>query len=105
MVQNLNLLVTVGTTNFDELISFITKNCANLFSDLGVKNATIQVGKTSSFSTQKWQEKFEAELQENGSKVNVKCVEYLDGFEDLLREFDLVICHAGAGTVLSCLRQ
>jgi len=92
-------LVTVGSTNFDGLISVLDANAAE-FADslrsLGIDSVTVQIGGTSEFSP--------------------KALEALPGFRvvrtmprsDFLEEVEraeLIIGHAGAGTILDALSR
>jgi beta-1,4-N-acetylglucosaminyltransferase len=89
--------VTVGTTNFDSLIRILDANATDFLESLrslDVGSATIQVGATSTF----WPGHLE-------KLPNFRVVRTLPHAE-FLREVetaDLILGHAGAGTILEAL--
>ncbi|HBH7894984.1 TPA: glycosyltransferase [Vibrio vulnificus] len=77
----MNVLVTVGTTSFDTLV----KACDLIAEDKENVNFLCQIG--------------------NGTYIpkNGKYVRFTDDIESLYDQADLVICHAGAGTIYRLL--
>ncbi|MBJ2145468.1 glycosyltransferase [Vibrio sp. IB15] len=78
----MNILVTVGTTAFDELIAIIDKKFEN---DSSVKI----IAQTSSSS--------------GYTPKNIDFFEFSDSFQSYVDSADLIITHAGAGSVYSML--
>lgn len=78
----MNVLVTVGTGKFDELVL----RCADIFINKSGVLVRYQVGKS-----------------ERRFGVGEKA--YFSDFDSILEESDLVITHAGAGTVFKLLRR
>lgn len=91
----MNLFVTVGSTRFDCLIESISNNNAFIKSLIKYKfdSITIQHGSGNAPT-----------IPINGD-INIKCLDYCDNINELLEKADLIITHAGAGTLLECLRM
>ncbi len=91
------VLITVGTTKFDELIKNI--DSVDFYNELDkqcVKKLIIQKGNGEYIPVNYKQCKF------NYLVVDVH--EYLNGFEKIIQNSDLVISHCGAGTALETFK-
>ena len=89
------LLVTVGTTNFDLLLNSLdTKEFYNTLITHGYNSVIFQKG-NGSFVPNK----------ENFCGIKVKTETFVSNFENLIEESDLIISHAGAGSILEGLRH
>ncbi|MGL6315413.1 PssE/Cps14G family polysaccharide biosynthesis glycosyltransferase [Vibrio sp. WXL103] len=80
----MNILVTVGTTAFDELI----KKVDDLFSKVEEVNVIAQVSASSKYSPK-----------------HLKSFTFSSDFQAYVNSADLVITHAGAGSVYSMLEN
>lgn len=78
----MKILVTVGTTRFDSLIEFIDKNISNIN-----YNITMQIA--DGFYKPK----------------NFKYFTYIESIDNYYENSDLIICHAGAGTIYQLLEM
>jgi beta-1,4-N-acetylglucosaminyltransferase len=84
------LLVTVGSTQFPQLIDAVIQEEVLLkLKDLGFTNITIQHGS------------YKPRIQERSS---LECFDYKPNLVDYIRKADLIIAHAGAGTAIETLR-
>jgi beta-1,4-N-acetylglucosaminyltransferase len=81
---NMNILVTVGTTAFDELISVIDQSFEN---DKSV-NIVAQVSSSSNYTPK-----------------NFEAFEFSDHFQFYVDAADLIVTHAGAGSVYSMFEK
>jgi beta-1,4-N-acetylglucosaminyltransferase len=89
-----NIFVTVGTTKFDELVlSVTTKRSIQWMKDHGYTSLTIQYGRGT---------KPEVE-QDQDLKINK--YDFQPSLEDDMKNSDLILSHAGAGTVMEALRM
>lgn len=92
------VLITVGTTKFDELIKNIDSN--DFYNELEkqeVKKLIIQKGNGDY-----------TPINYKHCKLNslvVEVYEYLDGFEKIIQQSDVVVSHCGAGTALETLKH
>lgn len=91
-MDNKHLFVTVGTTNFDKLISTITsENIINTLRRLGYKSIQFQTGNgnyTKIFS----------------DLIDIKYDTFFEDFVEQIQKSYLVISHAGAGSCLEVLQ-
>lgn len=79
----INVFITVGTTPFDELIRFCDENIdSNKFEVLA------QVSNFSKYEVQ-----------------NIKSIEFSANIKELYSEYDIIISHAGAGSVYNLLEM
>jgi len=84
------VFITVGSTKFETLVSEATKKeTLALFNKLGYERITIQYG--------------------GGTKPTIKhpgltCFAFKDNIETEMQGASLIICHAGAGSVLEAVR-
>lgn len=94
MVFN-NIFVTVGTTQFNALISFIcTIEFYQVLKQLGCKKLTIQHGKG----------KVNEQRLEEFKDIDVNTYELKSTIAKDVAQADLVISHAGAGSCIEVLR-
>lgn len=82
--------VTVGTTRFDELVAEVTKKeTLDLLQTVGYENVTVQFG---------------SGVIPKVKQPGVLCFDYKNDISKEMRSADLIICHAGAGSVLEAVR-
>lgn len=107
------IFVTVGTTKFPKLIHTITsKDILETLIALQCDSVQIQTGKNFSvqldpelkFSSKHSKEK-ESTILTFEDKITFKYDQYFENFETQIKNSDLVISHAGAGTCLEVLQQ
>ena len=91
------ILVTVGTTKFDELIKAFDN--PELYKFLDEKNVeTILIQKGNGYDPVNIKEKF--------NKLKIVVVDYITkDFEEEIKNSDLVVAHCGAGTILECFKH
>ncbi len=80
----MNILVTVGTTAFDELI----KTMDNLFEGDKTVSIIAQISSSSNYTPQ-----------------NFKSFQFSQDFQSYVEAADLIVTHAGAGSVYSMLEK
>jgi beta-1,4-N-acetylglucosaminyltransferase len=80
----INVFITVGTTEFDELIEFIDEISLNL-PDF---NMVAQISSSAVYSPK-----------------NITFFDFSDDFESYVESADIIISHAGAGSVYSMLEK
>ena len=84
----MKVLVTVGTTSFDELVEAVDSSpVREVLAACNYAEVVCQIGK--------------GLVQPTHSTFFT----YSDQFEELVAEADLIICHAGAGSILSGVRK
>ncbi|KAM0674379.1 hypothetical protein GVAV_001992 [Gurleya vavrai] len=80
----MNLLITVGTYKFDELINLIDENIKLLI---------------------KLYEKIDIQIGDSKNQFikikNVNIYRYIT--EEMYNDYDVIVCHGGTGTILNCL--
>ncbi|BGP00137.1 UDP-N-acetylglucosamine transferase subunit ALG13 [Rhodotorula toruloides ATCC 204091] len=92
-------VLTVGSTRFDPLVaSFLDPTSLSSLSSLGIQHVLAQVGNSS--LPEGWKEG--TRMTEQGLQVEV--VRFLGDLEERVGRADLVVSHAGAGSILSFLR-
>ncbi|GAA5844510.1 hypothetical protein JCM9279_006328 [Rhodotorula babjevae] len=95
----LTAVLTVGSTRFDPLVAAaLSASSLAALSSLGVTRLLAQVG--NSALPQGWGEGACA----RAGGLTVEVVRFLGDLEDKVGEADLVVSHAGAGSILSFLR-
>lgn len=104
----LNLFVTVGSTRFDALINEIITNL-NKIEQLGFTRLIIQAGKSAynedyllSYNQEK---KDKRKKNSNEHSLEIDIYDYKNSILDDIKEADVVVGHAGAGTCLEVLRS
>ncbi|KAI7690473.1 UDP-N-acetylglucosamine transferase subunit alg13 [Sarcoptes scabiei] len=91
-----NILVTVGTTRFDQLISLlIDPKIVKILIEIGCRNLMIQYGN--------YFDPDALNLLKTLSEINVEIFDYVESLEPYIKQADLVIGHAG--TSLEVLRM
>ncbi|CAM9256061.1 unnamed protein product [Ectocarpus fasciculatus] len=92
-----NVLVTVGTTEFDELIDVVSSKafCQSLVSK-GCQLLTLQIGRG---------RRTPEEVQQavDASGLSCTCFRYCATLEPLMKDATLIISHAGAGSIIESL--
>lgn len=92
--SGLRAFVTVGTTRFDKLISSVTSPAAlRWFASHGYTQLTIQYGTGE-----------EPVISKSQLKLDVHTYSFRPSLKDDMESADVVISHAGAGTVMEALR-
>ncbi|XP_036404863.1 UDP-N-acetylglucosamine transferase subunit ALG13 homolog [Megalops cyprinoides] len=87
------VFVTVGTTRFDELIeSVASEETVRVLSDLGYQKLVLQVGRGSVLPD-----------PDSCAGLVVDAFRFKDSIAEDIRDADLVISHAGAGSCLEAL--
>lgn len=88
------IFVTVGTTQFDKLIEAVTSKVAlDWMVSRGYTSLRIQYGKGKKPS-----------VESNGVPIAIEAYDFLPSLDNDMRKADLIISHAGAGTVMEALR-
>ncbi|XP_076015653.1 UDP-N-acetylglucosamine transferase subunit ALG13 [Genypterus blacodes] len=88
-----SVFVTVGTTSFDELIESITTTEAiQALKNLGYEHLVLQVGRGSVLPA-----------PESFPHVKLEAFRFKDSIAEDIKQADLVISHAGAGSCLEVL--
>ena len=92
------ILVTVGTTNFDSLISSLDdENFYTLLEENGFTKLIFQIG-TGNYQPFKFNNL-------KISKLEVVVLKLVPKFEEVIRDSKFVISHCGAGTILEGLKN
>ena len=92
--NNGNVFVTVGTTQFDKLVTAVTSKIAlEWMVSCGYKKLKIQYGTGQSPS-----------IDAGGLPISIEAYDFLPSLEKDMQEADLIVSHAGAGTVMEALR-
>ncbi|XP_065217155.1 UDP-N-acetylglucosamine transferase subunit ALG13 homolog [Planococcus citri] len=87
-----NVFVTVGTTEFQNLIDTVTSpDILQILKRKGCKNLKIQYGSG------------DCSPSIDDDVIFIECYGYKDSLHDDMSEADLIISHAGAGTCLEAL--
>ncbi|XP_056625318.1 UDP-N-acetylglucosamine transferase subunit ALG13 homolog [Triplophysa dalaica] len=87
------VFVTVGTTSFDDLIVTLTSNeCEKALIDRGYTDMVLQVGRGSVVPD-----------PEICSGLTLQVFRFKDSISEDIRQADLIISHAGAGSCLEAL--
>lgn len=88
------VFVTVGTTRFDKLVSAATSPLAlSWMKSQGYTCLTVQYG------TGK-----QPEIDESSSPLKVRTYDFQPSLDEDMKSADLILSHAGAGTVMEALR-
>ncbi|KAG8448243.1 hypothetical protein GDO86_015368 [Hymenochirus boettgeri] len=89
------VFVTVGTTSFDDLISCVSaEETVRIIKDLGYNRMVMQIGRGT------------AEPKPHPSKdFTIEFFRYKDSIAEDIRNADLIISHAGAGSCLETLGE
>jgi beta-1,4-N-acetylglucosaminyltransferase len=89
-----NVFVTVGTTRFEKLVAAVTSKMAlEWMASCGYTNLTVQYGTGQA-------PKIDAET----SGISIRTYDFQPSLDEDMGRADLVISHAGAGTVMESLR-
>ena len=90
-----SVFVTVGTTSFDKLIQVVSSDAVvEMFQKLGYSKLELQIGRG----------EYEPRERDNVNGVELTYFRYKDSIKDHIEQADLVISHAGAGSVLETLQ-
>ncbi|KAI9256154.1 glycosyltransferase family 1 protein [Helicostylum pulchrum] len=94
----MSLFITVGSTGFDDLVSKVT--CQSFISSLtllGINKVRVQYGTSEPI--------FIKNIQAyNGPRIDITGYKYKNSITEDIEQADIVISHAGSGTVLQVLR-
>lgn len=91
-----SIFITVGTTEFNELISSIDNlNFINILHGLNCKILTVQIGRGI----------FPTKLQDTCDKNNIQysCFRFKEDLYEVMKNSDLIISHCGAGSILEAM--
>ena len=87
------ILVTVGSTFFDPLIAAVTcDSFLRLCSTLGFTHMTLQIGSG------------KIPVLPTETPIKLECLTFTNDLRALMLSADVIICHAGAGTLLEAMR-
>jgi beta-1,4-N-acetylglucosaminyltransferase len=94
-----NVLITVGTTEFDELIDYLDMHCDSFITSLqaiGCKSLRVQIGRGNTYPSrlQSCCEKY---------KLRVDIFRFKPTIDEEMRAADLIITHCGAGSIIESL--
>ncbi|KAI8880365.1 glycosyltransferase family 1 protein [Backusella circina FSU 941] len=94
----MSLFITVGSTGFDQLIETTTATeFLSSLKALGITKVTYQYGSSESI--------FNKNMQAyNGPVIDMNGYKYKPNIEEDMKKADIIISHAGAGTILQALR-
>lgn len=93
-----NIFVTVGSTQFDHLIdALVDRQTLQIFKNLGCQKLTIQYGG--------YKQTAHLEFLQSWTDFETELFDYKSSIDEYIDSADLVIGHAGAGTVLEVLRK
>ena len=92
-----HLLVTVGSTNFDDLILFLARNIDKVVTKLDLTSITVQTGPTSSKNNSEWLEIFR---KSSATQLEIEINGYFTEFNMQLEKADFIISTASAGVIL-----
>lgn len=93
--QGKNIFVTVGTTRFDKLVSSVTSKIALEWMEAqGFSSLTIQYGRGTKPDT-----------TQHSSSIEIQSYDFRPSLKADMEEADLILSHAGAGTVMEVLRM
>eukprot|EP00005_Dracoamoeba_jomungandri_P000814 CAMPEP_0174251662 /NCGR_PEP_ID=MMETSP0439-20130205/1410_1 /TAXON_ID=0 /ORGANISM="Stereomyxa ramosa, Strain Chinc5" /LENGTH=172 /DNA_ID=CAMNT_0015332029 /DNA_START=13 /DNA_END=531 /DNA_ORIENTATION=+ len=96
----MKLLVTVGSTHFEELIQVVdTQNFLEVVTQLGFTEVIIQYGSHAVYIPHK----LKMLLQETNKDIKLVTFDRSSEFAEMLKTADLVISHAGSGTIFEAL--
>ena len=101
---NRSVFVTVGTTKFDALVEAIcSPGVIRRFHENGYTKVTIQYGRGTKPSVQSIQSPSSSSLPP--SLLSIETYDFKPSLLQDMSNADLIISHAGAGTVMECLRK
>ena len=90
-----NIFVTVGTTKFDQLVNAVTSKIALEWMECnGFSSLTIQHGRGA-----------KPEILTHSSSIKIQSYDFRPSLKEDMEHADLILSHAGAGTVMECLRM
>ncbi len=90
-----NIFVTVGTTRFDKLVSSVTSQIAlEWMEDQGFSSLTIQYGRGEKPGT-----------PQHSTSIKIQSYDFRPSLKTDMEQADLILSHAGAGTVMEVLRM
>ncbi|KAF9431011.1 N-acetylglucosaminyldiphosphodolichol N-acetylglucosaminyltransferase catalytic subunit alg13 [Podila epigama] len=90
-----SVFVTVGSTRFDKLVATVSSNAfLDLFHQLNYTQLTIQHGQSPRPTI----------ATTITSKPAVECYDYKPSLHEDMKQADLIISHAGSGSILEALR-
>lgn len=90
-----NIFVTVGTTRFDKLVASVTSKIALEWMEAqGFSSLTIQYGRGE-----------KPESPQNFTSIKIQSYDFRPSLKTDMEQADLILSHAGAGTVMEVLRM
>ncbi|SOV75503.1 glycosyltransferase family 28 protein, putative [Plasmodium sp. gorilla clade G3] len=104
MSKDMYLFVTVGSTNFDELIKYIDDEQFHLFlRNIGFSYMTIQIGNGTYIPKLIYTN--DNNINNNKLLKEVKYFTYKTNLDKYFEKAHFILSHSGAGTTLECLRK
>lgn len=107
--NNKTVFVTVGTTLFDKLIQGVTAPAAlQWMYQQGFRNLIIQYGKGQKPTTTTATLDHHDDDDDDAITMmlkNARCYDFASSLQEDMQQADLIISHAGAGTVMEALRM
>lgn len=92
-----SILISVGTTKFENLIKCIDdSDFYKKLDELNIEKLFIQKGNGVNIPDKYKEIKFK--------NLKVEVVEYVKNLQELLSSYDVIVCHCGAGTILESVQ-
>lgn len=95
----MSCLVTVGSTNFDALLKALDAKFIEALLARHISRVSIQIGRTGHYEPTDFVKQCEE------AKIQADFFQFRPDFSDYVKGFDLIISHAGAGSVLDALHS
>lgn len=96
------VFVTVGTTLFESLVEgVLTEKVLNFLVQHGYRRLVIQYGKG---VKPNHQQLLSSSSSSSKDPLEIECYDFKPSLANDMQDADLIISHAGAGTVMECLR-
>lgn len=94
-----NVFITVGTTEFDQLIEYLDDNCedfVSLLQNIGCQSILLQIGRGNKYPTN-----LENCCEKKNMLINI--FRFKPTIDEEMRAADLIITHCGAGSIIESL--
>jgi len=104
--QGKNIFVTVGTTRFDKLVSSATSKIAlKWMESQGFSSLTIQYGRGAKPEIREELRSSSLSSSSSSSSLKIQTYDFRPSLIEDMKKADLILSHAGAGTVMEVLRM